>query len=42
MVQVDEVYDELVRRGLLDTELTGHQWALFFEGQMLSRAFHDL
>ncbi len=42
MVQMDAQYDELVRRQLLSDQLTGHQWALFFEGQMLSRAFHDL
>jgi len=42
MARVDEHYDELVRRRLLSHQLTGHQWALFFEGQMLSRAFHDL
>jgi AcrR family transcriptional regulator len=42
MIRVDELYDELVRQELLDSELSGHQWALFFEGQMLSRAFHDL
>jgi AcrR family transcriptional regulator len=42
MGRVDRVYDGLVERGLLGSELTGHQWALCFEGQMLSRAFHDL
>lgn len=42
MIRVDELYDELVRRELLGSQLTGHQWAVFFEGQMLSRAFHDL
>jgi AcrR family transcriptional regulator len=42
MVRVDELYDELVRRELLGPQLSGHQWAVFFEGQMLSRAFHDL
>lgn len=42
MARVDDLYDGLVRRGLLSALLTGHQWALFFEGQMLSRAFHDL
>ncbi len=40
--RVDAIYDGLVHRGLLGSELTGHQWALCFEGQMLSRAFHDL
>jgi AcrR family transcriptional regulator len=42
MKQMDAMYGELVRRQLLNDELTGHQWAIFFEGQMLSRAFHDL
>lgn len=42
MTRVDELYDELVRRELLGPQLSGHQWAVFFEGQMLSRAFHDL
>jgi len=42
MKRVDSIYDGLVHRGLLGSELTGHQWALCFEGQMLSRAFHDL
>lgn len=42
IVQMDARYDELVCRQLLSDQLTGHQWALFFEGQMLSRAFHDL
>jgi len=42
MARVDEIYDGLVRDNLLSDILTGHQWALFFEGQMLSRAFHDL
>ncbi|MFY9783231.1 MAG: hypothetical protein WAK12_06830 [Acidimicrobiales bacterium] len=42
MTRVDAIYDDLVRRKLLGAELTGHQWALCFEGQMLSRALHDL
>lgn len=42
MTRLDDLYDDLVRRGLLDAQLSGHQWAVFFEGQMLSRAFHDL
>ena len=42
MTRVDQLYDELVRRELLGPQLSGHQWAVFFEGQMLSRAFHDL
>jgi AcrR family transcriptional regulator len=42
MKRMDAMYGELVRRQLLNDQLTGHQWAIFFEGQMLSRAFHDL
>ncbi len=42
MERIDAIYDDLVKRGLLGSELTGHQWALCFEGQMLSRALHDL
>jgi AcrR family transcriptional regulator len=42
MLTIDDLYQELVQRELLDAELSGHQWALFFEAQMLSRAFHDL
>jgi AcrR family transcriptional regulator len=40
--RVDAIYEQLVRRNLLGSELTGHQWALCFESQMLSRAFHDI
>jgi AcrR family transcriptional regulator len=40
--RVDAIYDDLVRRGYLGAELTGHQWALCFEAQMLSRAVHDV
>jgi AcrR family transcriptional regulator len=40
--RIDAIYDDLIGRGLLGAELTGHQWALCFEGQMLSRAFHDI
>jgi AcrR family transcriptional regulator len=40
--RIDALYGELVARQLLNDQLTGHQWAIFFEGQMLSRAFHDL
>jgi AcrR family transcriptional regulator len=40
--RADEIYDGVVDAGLLDGRLTGHQWALFFESQMVSRAFHDL
>jgi AcrR family transcriptional regulator len=42
MTRVDTLCEELVCRELLGAQLTGHQWALFLEGQMLSRAFHDL
>lgn len=42
MERIEAIYDDVVRRGLLSDQLTGQQWALFFEGQMLSRAFHDL
>jgi AcrR family transcriptional regulator len=42
MTHIDALYEELVRQEVLDSELSGHQWALFFESQMLSRAFHDL
>jgi AcrR family transcriptional regulator len=40
--RADDIYDGIVNAGLLDSRLTGHQWALFFESQMVSRAFHDL
>jgi hypothetical protein len=40
--RADEIYASIVDAGLLDARLTGHQWALFFESQMVSRAFHDL
>jgi AcrR family transcriptional regulator len=42
MKRMDAMYGELVARGLLNDQLNGHQWAIFMEGQMLSRAFHDL
>ncbi|MGH3732177.1 MAG: TetR/AcrR family transcriptional regulator [Acidimicrobiales bacterium] len=42
MARTDDLYDTLVRRELLSSQLTGHQWAVFFESQMLSRAIHDL
>ena len=42
MKRMDAMYGDLVRQRLLNDQLTGHQWAIFFEGQMLSRAFHDL
>jgi AcrR family transcriptional regulator len=42
MKRMDAMYDDLVHQQLLNDQLTGHQWAIFFEGQMLSRAFHDL
>jgi len=31
-----------VHRQLLNDDLNGHQWAIFFEARVLSRAFHDL
>lgn len=37
-----DLYDDVVRRGLLSDRLTGRQWALLLEGQMVSRALHDL
>jgi AcrR family transcriptional regulator len=40
--RADEIYGGVVDAGLLDRRLTGHQWALFFESQMVSRSFHDL
>jgi AcrR family transcriptional regulator len=40
--RADEIYSAIVDAGLLDRRLTGHQWALFFESQMVSRSFHDL
>lgn len=42
MERVDEIYRDSIERGLLSDQLTARQWALFLEGQMLSRAFHDL
>jgi len=40
--RADAVYQELLDGGHLSSELTASQWSLFFEGQMLSRAFHGL
>ncbi|HVA51890.1 MAG TPA: hypothetical protein VNF05_00100 [Acidimicrobiales bacterium] len=40
--RVDVVYQDLLDGGQLGQGLSAHQWALFFEGQMLSRVFHDL
>lgn len=40
--RVDDIFSDLVARGLLGEHLSGHQWAVFFESQMLSRAFYDL
>lgn len=37
-----ELYDEAVARGLLPTTLSGRQWALLLESQMVARALHDL
>jgi AcrR family transcriptional regulator len=38
----DLIYQDLLNRGHLSEKLTARQWSLFFEGQMLSRAFHEL
>ena len=38
----DVIYQDLLDGGHLSRELSARQWALFFEGQMLSRAFHHL
>jgi AcrR family transcriptional regulator len=40
--RADAVNQELIDGGHLSQELTARQWSLFFEGQMLSRAFHGL
>jgi AcrR family transcriptional regulator len=40
--KTDELYGSLIEAGLLDDRLSSHQWALFFESQLVSRAFHDL
>lgn len=40
--RTDAIYEDLLARGLLSDQLSGRQWTIFFEGQMLSRAFHDL
>jgi AcrR family transcriptional regulator len=40
--RADAIYEDLLARGLLSDQLSGRQWTIFFEGQMLSRAFHDL
>lgn len=40
--RADAINGELLARGLLSDQLTSRQWTIFFEGQMLSRAFHDL
>jgi AcrR family transcriptional regulator len=37
-----DLYDEALRRGLLSERLTGRQWAVLLEGQMLTRAIHNL
>ncbi|HEY5104072.1 MAG TPA: hypothetical protein VII65_03410 [Acidimicrobiales bacterium] len=42
MEKMNALYGGLVEQGLLSNALSGAQWALFFEGQLLSRAFHDL
>lgn len=40
--RVDDLFVSLVDEGLLGDRLSGHEWAVFFESLMLSRAFHDL
>ncbi len=42
MARCAELYDEAVHRGLLPDTLTGRQWALLLESQMVARALHDL
>ena len=42
MDKMSAIYARLVDEGMLSNALSGAQWSLFFEGQMLSRAFHDL
>ena len=37
-----ELYDEAVAQGLLPDTLTGRQWALLLESQMVAKALHDL
>ncbi len=37
-----ELYGEAVARGLLPDTLSGRQWALLLESQMVARALHDL
>jgi AcrR family transcriptional regulator len=38
----DRIFGRLINDGSLSNRLTARQWLLFFEGQMLSRAFHDI
>lgn len=38
----DRVFEGLIDDGHLSNQLSARQWALFFEGQMLSRALHDI
>jgi hypothetical protein len=40
--RADAINRDLLARELLSDQLTSRQWTIFFEGQMLSRAFHDL
>ena len=40
--RADAIHQDLLDGGHLGKELTARQWSLFFEGQMLSRAFHGL
>lgn len=38
----DPIFAGLIARGYLSDRLSARQWAYFFEGQMLSRALHDI
>jgi AcrR family transcriptional regulator len=40
--RTEELYRSLIEEGLLGDYLSGHQWAMFFESQLMSRALHDL
>lgn len=40
--RLDDLYADLIERGLLGEHLSARQWGLFFESQMVSRAIHDL
>jgi AcrR family transcriptional regulator len=40
--RAEELYRRLIEAGLLGDYLSGHQWALFFESQLMNRALRDL